>query len=123
MPRIVFGFMGWHTCGRHPARRQSWPGPGRLRFGARVVAGSSSDDGGAAVPGQEPGPDGLLQCPADLPPGWPGVARVDRQGRDVAVLGERPARAGQITAALQPRVQLVQAVALWPLTALGMAAE
>jgi hypothetical protein len=22
----VLGFIGWQTCGRHPARRQSWPG-------------------------------------------------------------------------------------------------
>jgi hypothetical protein len=28
IPRIVLGFIGWQTCGRHPARRQSWPGPG-----------------------------------------------------------------------------------------------
>jgi hypothetical protein len=32
MPRIVLAFIGWQTCGLHPARRQSWPGPGRLRL-------------------------------------------------------------------------------------------
>ena len=25
--------MGWQTCGRHPARQQSWPGAGRFRLG------------------------------------------------------------------------------------------
>ena len=29
---MVLGFIGWQTCGRHPARRQSWPDPGRLRL-------------------------------------------------------------------------------------------
>ena len=43
-----------------------------------------------------------------------GVGQVPRelgalhQGRDVAVLGEWPAGAGQVAAALQPRVQLVE---------------
>src|SRR5271157_1485128 len=33
IPRIVLAFIGWQTCGRHPARWQSWPGPGRRRTG------------------------------------------------------------------------------------------
>src|ERR1700676_3935787 len=40
IPRIVLGFIGWQTCGRHPARWQSWPGPGRLRLGRGPVLGS-----------------------------------------------------------------------------------
>jgi hypothetical protein len=36
------------------------------------------------------------------------LARIEHQDRDVAVLGERPAGAGQVAAALQPRVQLVE---------------
>lgn len=43
MPRIVLAFIGRQTCGRHPARRQSWPNPGRRRLSRgspldRVVA-------------------------------------------------------------------------------------
>jgi hypothetical protein len=41
MPRIVLAFIGRQTWGAHPARRQSWPGPGRFR-----VPGGT----GAAVP-------------------------------------------------------------------------
>ena len=44
----------------------------------------------------------------DLLRGRAAVAGVDHQRRDVAVLGERPAGAGQVAAALQPRVQLVE---------------
>ncbi len=41
IPRIVLAFIGWQTCGRHPARRQSWPGPGRFR---------ASGDAASALP-------------------------------------------------------------------------
>jgi hypothetical protein len=40
MPRMVLGFIGRHWCGRHPTRRQSWPGPGRLRPGRVPSPGS-----------------------------------------------------------------------------------
>ena len=49
MPRIVLAFIGSQTCGLHPARRQSWPGPG----GRRLRRGSPRAlqlDRGAAVP-------------------------------------------------------------------------
>ncbi len=31
IPWMVLACIGRQTCGLHPARRQSWPGPGRLR--------------------------------------------------------------------------------------------
>lgn len=47
-----------------------------------------------------PGPDGRCERLRDLLPGGTSIARVDGQGWDVAVLGERPAGAGQVAAAL-----------------------
>jgi hypothetical protein len=38
----------------------------------------------------------------------PALASFNHQGRDIAVLDERPARAGQVATALQPGVQLVE---------------
>jgi hypothetical protein len=112
---------------------------------ARIIAGRSGDDRGAAVPhddqaicaeglesvpddagadalqgaqlgdrgqlvaeGEAAGPDRLREHLGDLLRGRAAVPRLDHQGRDVAVLGERPAGAGQVAAARQPRVQLVE---------------
>ena len=128
------------------------PGPAAVVAGtrpppaqARITAGLSGNDRGAAVPhddqavrgerlqgvpddagpdalqgahlgdrrqlvarGEDPGPDGIGQRCRDLLPGRAGVAWVDRQHRDIAVLDERLARAGQVAAALELRVQLVE---------------
>jgi len=50
MPRIVLAFIGWQTCGLHPARRQSWSGPSRLRIRRGSPLGApatvASDSGG-----------------------------------------------------------------------------
>ena len=45
MPRIVLAFIGRHTCGRHPARWQSWPGPGRFRTPASLLSASPATIG------------------------------------------------------------------------------
>ena len=58
--------------------------------------------------GQAPGLYGRCKHLGDLLPGRTAVARIDHQDRDVAVLGERPAGAGQFAVPLQPRVQLVE---------------
>ena len=58
--------------------------------------------------GEDPRLNSLCERLSDLQPGWARVARVDNQDRHVAVLGERPAGAGQVAAALQLRVQLVE---------------
>jgi hypothetical protein len=57
---------------------------------------------------EEPRLDSLGQRRGDLLPGRTGVARVDRQHRHVAVLDERLEGAGQVAAALELRVQLVE---------------
>ena len=58
--------------------------------------------------GEAAGLNGLGEHIGDLLRGRAAVASPDRQDRDVAVLGERPAGASQVAAALQPRVQLVE---------------
>jgi hypothetical protein len=58
------------------------------------------------------GRDGFGQLGGSLFPGWPGVGGVDVQYGRVAVFGERPAGAGKVTTAHQPRVQLVESLAV-----------
>ena len=143
LPRIVLALIGWQTCGRHPARWQSWPGPGRRRTGRESLPGSlattalrpcrtrirpsAANASRAAlmtpVPmparssvrrsmaahyrGEAAGLDGLGEHIGDLLGGRAAVASVNHQGRDVAVLDERPPGAGQVAAALYG-VQLVE---------------
>jgi len=52
--------------------------------------------------GEDAGPDGLGENPGDLLPGRAAITWIDHQGRNVAVLSEGPAGAGQVAAALQP---------------------
>lgn len=58
--------------------------------------------------GQAAGSDCLRENSGDLLPGRAAITWIAHQGRDVAVLGERPSDAGQGAAALQPRVELVE---------------
>ena len=145
MPRIVLGFIGWQTCGRHPASRQSWPGPGRLRLRRGSLLGSPATTAVRPCrtmirPSAASASRACRMTPVPMPcralssvidgnsspgariPDWIAsvsiaatccqperrIARVDRQHRDVAVLDERPAGAGQVAAALELRVQLVE---------------
>jgi hypothetical protein len=57
--------------------------------------------------GQLAGLDGLAELLGYLAPAGPGVGGVDDEDRDVAVLGERVAGAGQVPAALEAGVELV----------------
>lgn len=54
------------------------------------------------------GLDGLGERGCDLFPGRPGIGRVNNQHRHVPVLGERAAGTGEVTAAHQPGVKLVE---------------
>jgi hypothetical protein len=58
--------------------------------------------------GEAAGLDGLGEHIGDLLGGRAAVASFNHQGWDVAVLDERPSGAGQVAAALQPGVQLVE---------------
>ncbi len=77
--------------------------------GTDALRGAQFDDRWQLITGGEvAGLDGLGEHIGDLLGGRAAVASFKHQGRDVAVLGERPAGAGQVTAALQPGVQLVE---------------
>jgi len=69
--------------------------------------------------------DDATPCPSELPrsprrtpvtaashryllPGRAGITRIDHEDRDVAVLGKRAAGTGQVTAALEPGIQLIE---------------
>jgi hypothetical protein len=77
--------------------------------GTDALRGTQFGDRWQLITGDEAaGLDGLGERIRDLLGGRAAVASFNRQGRDVAVLNERPAGAGQVAAALQPGVQLVE---------------
>jgi hypothetical protein len=102
-----------HRCAAVPHQDQA---VGGQRFescpddtGADALRGAQPGDRWQLITGGEAaGLDGLGEHIGDLLRGRAAVASFDHQGRDVAVLDERPAGAGQVAAALQPGVQLVE---------------
>ena len=50
MPRIVLGFIGWQTCGRHPAAGSRGQGRAACGSGGGSLLGFSGHDRGPALP-------------------------------------------------------------------------